>query len=78
VKPFTKARFAAGNDEFAQHRDPAAKMGNLVVTSSWIGAVLSIGLCIIVWSALPVVRLFLIAAIGLGVIYSAVLWVRRR
>lgn len=66
------------HDEFAQRRDPAAKMGSLVITGSSIGAVLSIGMFIIVWGALPVVRPFLIASIGLGVIFGAVLWVRRR
>jgi uncharacterized BrkB/YihY/UPF0761 family membrane protein len=71
-------RSAAMHDEFAQHRDPAAKMGSLVVTGSSIGGVLSIGMFVIVWSALPVVRPFLIAAIGLGVIFAAVLWLGRR
>ena len=70
--------FAIRHRESAQRRDPATKIGSLVVTDNPIGAVLSIGMFIIVWSALPVVRSFLVAAIGLGVIYSAALWVRRR
>ena len=71
-------RSAAMHDEFAQHRDPAAKMGSLVVTGSPIGGVLSIGMFVMVWFALPVVRPFLIGAIGLGVVFAAVLGVRRR
>jgi uncharacterized BrkB/YihY/UPF0761 family membrane protein len=71
-------RMAAMHDEFAQRGDPAAKMGSLVITGSSIGGVLSIGMFIVVWGALPAVRPFLISAIGLGVIFAAVLWVRRR
>jgi len=64
--------------EFARRRDPLNEIGSLIVTGNPIGAVLSIGMFFIVWSALPVVRPFLIAAIGLGAIFGAVLWVRRR
>jgi hypothetical protein len=78
VKLRAARRSAAMRDEFAQHRDPAAKMGSLVVTGSSIGGVLSIGMFVMVWFALPVVRPFLIAAIGLGVGFAAVLGVRRR
>jgi hypothetical protein len=70
--------FSVRRHESLNRRDPLNEIGSLVVTDNPIGAVLSIGMFIIVWGALPVVRPFLIAAIGLGVIYSAVLWVRRR
>ena len=71
-------RLAPTHHGFAHHRDAAAEIGSLVITGDPIGAVLSIGMFIIVWNALPVVRLFLVAAIGLGAIYGAALWVRRR
>ena len=64
--------------DFAHRRDPLIEIGSLNVSDNPIGAVLSIGLLVIVWGSLPVVRPFLVAAIGLGVLYSAVLWVRRR
>jgi hypothetical protein len=72
------SRFAVRHDPSADRRDPLNEIGSLVVTDNPIGAVLSIGMFFIVWTALPVVRPFLIAAIGLGIIYGAVLWVRRR
>jgi hypothetical protein len=78
VRQSLSSAFAIRRRESAERRDPASEIGSLVVTDNPIGAVLSIGMFIIVWGALPVVRPFLIAAIGLGVTYSAVLWVRRR
>jgi len=64
--------------DFAHRRDPFIEIGSLNLGDNPMGAVLSIGLFIIVWGALPVVRPFLVAAIGLGVLFGAVLWVRRR
>ena len=70
-------RAVASRDECSQGRDPAAKMGSLVITGSAVGAVLSIGLFVVVWGSLPVVRPFLVAAIVVGVIFGFVLWFRR-
>jgi membrane-associated PAP2 superfamily phosphatase len=78
MKLTTAQRAASSHDECGGSRDPAAKMGSLIVTGSAIGGVLSIGLFIIVWGDLPVVRPFLIAAIGLGAIFGLFLWARRQ
>jgi hypothetical protein len=64
--------------DFAHRPDPLIEIGALHVSDNPMGAVLSIGMLVIVWGALPVVRPFLVAAIGLGVLFGAVLWVRRR
>jgi hypothetical protein len=53
-------------------------MGNMVITSNAVGGVLAIGLYIIIWGALPVVRPFLIGALALGGIFGFILWVRRQ
>jgi hypothetical protein len=78
MRPSLSPRFVVRHHQFADRRDPLNEIGSLVVTDNPIGAVLSIGMFFIVWTALPVVRPFLIAAIGLGIIFSVVLWVRRR
>jgi hypothetical protein len=71
-------RAAERQDECSQGRDPLAKMGNLVIPSSAVGGVLSMGMFIIIWGALPVVRPFLIGALALGSIFGFILWVRRQ
>ncbi|HXQ27414.1 MAG TPA: hypothetical protein VN822_13475 [Candidatus Acidoferrales bacterium] len=65
-------------DEPRQGRDPIANMSSLVITGSAIGGVLSIGLFVVVWGALPVARPFLIAALAAGGIFGFILWLRRR
>jgi hypothetical protein len=71
-------RAAETQDECSQGRDPAAKMGNLVITGSAVGGPLSIGLFVIVWGYLPVVRPFLIGALVVGGIFGFILWFRRQ
>jgi hypothetical protein len=53
-------------------------MSSLVVTGSAVGGVLSLGLLAIIWTALPVVRPFLVAALAVGGVFGAILWFRRR
>jgi len=53
-------------------------MGSLVITGSAVGGVLSIGLFVIVWGYLPVVRPFLIGSLVVGGIFGFILWVRRQ
>jgi hypothetical protein len=78
LKRSTSVRAADSRDECSQGRDPAAKMGSLVITGSAVGGVLSIGLFVIVWGDLPVVRPFLIGALVVGGIFGFILWVRRQ
>jgi hypothetical protein len=66
MRPSLWSAFAIRHRESAQRRDPATEIGSLVVAGNRIGALLSIGMFIIVWGALPVVRPFLVAATGLA------------
>jgi hypothetical protein len=65
-------------DELSPQRDPFEKMGSLVITGSAIGGVLSIGLIVLVWEALPEVRPILVAALVVGGVFGLILWFRRR
>ena len=65
------SRFAPAHHEFPDRRDPAVETGSLVITGNPIGAVLSIAMFIIVWSALPLARLLVVVAIGLAATYGA-------
>ena len=78
MKLTSSQRDAASHDEFSQGRDPAAKMGSLVITGSAVGGFLSIGLFVVVWGYLPVVRWFLIGALAVGGIFGFILWIRRQ
>ena len=69
---------AAPRAEPSQSGDPLWKMGTLTVTGSAIGGVLSLGLFVLVWVALPVVRPLLLAALVVGGVFGLVLWLRRR
>jgi hypothetical protein len=61
------------------HRDrPEVQMGTLWITASWIGAVLALGLGVMVYESLPETRLFLLASLGLGVVVGLFLWWRHR
>ncbi len=74
----TSAKMSAHHDEFSQQRDPIANMSSLVITGSAVGGVLSLGLLAIIWTALPVVRPFLVAALVVGAVFGGILWFRRR
>ena len=61
------------------HRDrPEVQMGTLWITASWIGAVLALGLGVMVYESLPESRIFLLGSLGIGVAVGAALWWRRR
>jgi hypothetical protein len=53
-------------------------MGTLWITASWMGAVLALGLGVMVYESLPEARIFLLASLGLGVVIGAVLWWKHR
>jgi len=65
-------------DEPIRARDPFIEIGSLAITGSAIGGVLSIGLFLIAWTALPVVRPFLAAALISGGVLGLALWLKRR
>jgi len=69
---------ATRRDEPVHARDPLIEIGSLRITGSAIGGVLSLGLFIIVWGALPVTRPFLAAALVAGGVFGLILWLRRR
>jgi len=48
--------------------------GNLPVPGTKAGAVVSIGLVVISWVAIPVARPFILGTFGLGAIVGALLW----
>ena len=50
--------------------------GNLPVPGTKAGAIVSIGLVIISWIAIPVARPFILGTFGLGAILGGVLWWR--
>jgi hypothetical protein len=57
------------------HRDgPEVQMGTIWITASWIGAVLPLGLSVMVYESLPETRLFLLGSLGLGVAIGVALW----
>jgi hypothetical protein len=53
-------------------------MGTLWITASWIGAVLAVGLGVMVYESLPEARLFLLGSLGLGAVIGLVLWWKHR
>ena len=63
------------NKDIQGHRDrPEVQMGTLWVTASWIGAVLSLRMGFMVYEASTEARIFLLGALGLGVVIGLVLW----
>jgi hypothetical protein len=48
--------------------------GNLPVPGTKAGAVVSIGLVVISWLAIPVARPFILGTVGLGAIVGVFLW----
>jgi uncharacterized BrkB/YihY/UPF0761 family membrane protein len=71
-------RIAAPRDEPSLSHDPIRNMSTLVVTGSAVGGVLSVGLFVLVWVAIPEVRPFLVAALVVGGVFGLILWLRRR
>ena len=53
-------------------------MGTIGITASWIGAVLSLGMGFMVYEALPEARMFILSALGLGVVIGLALWWKHR
>jgi hypothetical protein len=49
-------------------------LGNLPVPGTKAGAIVSIGLVVIAWLAIPVARPFILGTIGLGAVVGIILW----
>jgi hypothetical protein len=61
------------------HRDhPEVQIGTIWITASWVGAVLSLGMGFMVYEALPEARMFILSALGLGVVIGLALWWKHR
>jgi hypothetical protein len=48
--------------------------GNLPVPGTKVGAVVSLGLVVLSWLAIPVARPFILGTVGLGAVVGACLW----
>ena len=48
--------------------------GNLSVPGTRAGAIVSIGLVVIAWMAIPLARPFLLGTVGLGAVVGLILW----
>ena len=48
--------------------------GNLPVPGTKVGAVVSLGLVVLSWLAIPVARPFILGTVGLGAVVGAFLW----
>lgn len=75
---FLSSPFAQAGTEHSHHRDPIAEMSSLVVTENTVGAFISIGLLVIVWAYLPIVRVYLAATLLAGGLLGSALWLKRR
>lgn len=56
--------------------EPMRAMGNLPVPGTKAGAIVSLGLVILAWIAIPVARPFLLGTVGLGGLVGAAMWWR--
>ena len=52
------------------------RYGGLSVPGTHAGAVVSIGLVVVAWLAVPIARPFIVGTVGLGLIVGLVLWWR--
>ncbi|HXN52118.1 MAG TPA: hypothetical protein VN943_09280 [Candidatus Acidoferrum sp.] len=50
------------------------KFGGLTVPGTPVGAIVSIGLVILAWLAIPIARPFILGTVGLGLVVGLVLW----
>jgi hypothetical protein len=48
--------------------------GGVTVPGTRVGAIVSLGLVVLAWLAIPVARPFIVGTIGLGLIIGSILW----
>jgi hypothetical protein len=68
-----------------RHRDPPLLFGPDAqielrpwITGSRVGAILTVGLGVFLWIALPESHAFLLGALALGVLFGLILWWKHR
>jgi hypothetical protein len=59
-------------------RDPAKSFGTINVPGTKVGAIVSLGLVVICWFALPLSRPFILGTGGLGLILGLLLYWKHR
>ena len=62
----------------APSRDPAKSFGTITIPGTKVGAIVSIGLVVICWFALPLSHLFILGTGGLGLILGLLLYWKHR
>jgi hypothetical protein len=50
------------------------RYGGLIVPGTRAGAIVSIGLVVLAWIAIPLARPFIVGTVGLGLIVGLLLW----
>ncbi len=76
-----RARFTLGS---ARYQDssledrPLVKISVLQTTGSWVGGLLTFGLGIYLWLAIPAFRFFVVGALPRGLLIGLALWPRDR
>jgi hypothetical protein len=66
------------NYKEAPRDDPARSFGALNVPGTRVGAIVSIGLVVICWFALPAARLFILGTGGFGLLLGLILYWKHR
>jgi hypothetical protein len=55
-------------------RQQRLAFGNLPVPGTKVGAVVSVGLVVVAWLAVPLARAFIVGVFGVGAMLGAFLW----
>ena len=61
---------------FERKNSYIGRYGGLSVPGTRAGAVVSIGLMVLAWLAIPIARLFILGTVGLGLVVGLLLWWR--
>ena len=48
--------------------------GNLSVPGTRAGAIVSVGMVVLAWVAIPVARPFILGTVGIGFVFGLILW----
>jgi hypothetical protein len=72
-----RERFTLGSTRYAVHV-PATHAGNLIVTGSVVGLLISVGLVVIAWIGSDAMRIFLIGVAVVGALIGLALWWKHR
>jgi len=61
-----------------ERQEPAKAFGTVTIPGTRVGAIVSLGMVVICWVALPASRLFILGTGGLGLILGLILYWRHR